>query len=71
LFTETIIHPREIMDIRQLSEYLGISTDKASEYAASGKLPAFKLGNRWRFKRSLVDQWITAQCAEEMEKKTV
>ena len=43
---------REVMDIRQASDYLGISPDTLYKYASEGFVPAFKLGNRWRFKRS-------------------
>ena len=50
--------PREVMDIRQASEYLGISGDTLYRYASEGFIPAFKLGNRWRFKRSLPDAWM-------------
>jgi excisionase family DNA binding protein len=49
---------REVMDIRQASDYLGISGDTLYRYAAEGFIPAFKLGNRWRFKRSLLDAWM-------------
>ncbi|MDE1177266.1 MAG: helix-turn-helix domain-containing protein [Edaphobacter sp.] len=50
--------PREVMDIRQASEYLGISGDTLYRYASEGFIPAFKLGNRWRFKKSLLDSWM-------------
>jgi len=49
---------REVMDIRQASEYLGISPDTLYKYASEGFVPAFKLGNRWRFKRSRLDEWM-------------
>src|SRR6201984_1291617 len=49
---------REVMDIRQASEYLGISGDTLYRYASEGFIPAFKLGNRWRFKRALLDAWM-------------
>lgn len=52
----------EIMTIHDCSLYLGISEDTVYKYAAQGKLPAFKLGNRWRFKKSLLDHWIEQQC---------
>ena len=50
--------PREVMDIRQAAEYLGISGDTLYRYASEGSVPAFKLGNRWKFKRSLLDAWM-------------
>jgi excisionase family DNA binding protein len=49
---------REVMDIRQAADYLGISADSLYRYASDGIVPAFKLGNRWRFKRSLLDAWM-------------
>jgi excisionase family DNA binding protein len=49
---------REVMDLRQAAEYLGISGDTMYRYASEGFIPAFKLGNRWRFKRSLLDAWM-------------
>ena len=49
---------REVMDIRQASEYLGISGDTLYRYASEWFIPAFKLGNRWRFKKSLLDAWM-------------
>ncbi len=49
---------RELMDIRQAAEYLGVSGDTLYKYASDGFVPAFKLGNRWRFKRSLLDAWM-------------
>jgi excisionase family DNA binding protein len=52
---------REVMDIRQASDYLGISPDTLYKYASEGLVPAFKLGNRWRFKRSRLDEWMDRQ----------
>ncbi len=49
------------MDIRQASEYLGISPDTLYKYASEAFVPAFKLGNRWRFKKSRLDEWMDRQ----------
>lgn len=49
---------REVMDIRQAADYLGVSPDTLYKYSAEGFVPAFKLGNRWRFKRSRLDEWM-------------
>ena len=49
---------REVMDIRQAADYLGISGDTLYRYASEGFVPAFKLGNRWRFRKSLLDSWM-------------
>jgi excisionase family DNA binding protein len=52
---------REVMDIRQASDYLGISPDTLYKYASEAFVPAFKLGNRWRFRRSRLDEWMDRQ----------
>lgn len=67
---------REVMDIRQASDYLGISPDTLYKYASEGFVPAFKLGNRWRFKRSRLDEWMDRQSDASMaaapeESKTI
>jgi excisionase family DNA binding protein len=49
---------REVMNIRQASDYLGVSPDTLYKYVGEEKIPAFKLGNRWRFKKSRLDQWM-------------
>jgi excisionase family DNA binding protein len=49
---------REVMDIRGAADYLGISSDTLYRYASEGFVPAFKLGNRWRFRKSLMDAWM-------------
>lgn len=56
---------REVMDIRQAADYLGISGDTLYRYASEGFVPAFKLGNRWRFKKTLLDAWMDRQSGVE------
>jgi excisionase family DNA binding protein len=52
---------REVMNIRQASQYLGVSPDTLYKYVSEEKIPAFKLGNRWKFKKSLLDSWMEKQ----------
>jgi excisionase family DNA binding protein len=55
---------REVMNIRQASQYLGVSPDTLYKYVNEQKIPAFKLGNRWRFKKSKLDQWMEEKSVE-------
>ena len=55
---------REVMNIRQASQYLGVSPDTLYEYVGEQRIPAFKLGNRWRFKKSKLDQWMEDKSSE-------
>lgn len=59
---ETKTHPSDngIMDIRAAAQYLMISPDTIYKYAITGFIPAFKLGNRWRFRKSSLDEWMVS-----------
>ncbi len=60
---------REVMNIRQASQYLGVSADTLYKYVGEQKIPAFKLGNRWRFKKSRLDQWMEEKSSQLDTKK--
>ena len=62
--TGTMADSREVMNIRQASQYLGVSPDTLYKYVGEQKIPAFKLGNRWRFKKSRLDQWMEEKSSE-------
>ena len=52
---------REVMNIGQASQYLGVSPDTLYKYVSEEKIPAFKLGNRWKFKKSILDTWMESK----------
>ena len=54
---------REVMNLRETSEYLGVSAEALYKYLAEGKIPAFKLGNRWKFKKTRLDAWMEDKSA--------
>ena len=48
----------EILTIQELAEYLKLNEKTAYRLAGEGKLPGFKVGGSWRFKREDIEQWI-------------
>jgi len=50
--------PHDIMTIDELAEYLKISKSTLYKLAQEGKLPAQKIGKRWRFHRATIDEWV-------------
>ena len=56
-----MLESREVMNIRQASVYLGVSRDTLYRYIYEDRIPAFKLGNRWKFKKTVLDRWIDKQ----------
>jgi excisionase family DNA binding protein len=55
---------REVMSLRQASLYLGVSADTMYRYVSEGLVPAFKLGNRWKLRKSVLDRWMERKMIE-------
>ncbi len=55
---------REVMTVREASHYLGVSKETLYKYLLEDRVPAFRLGNRWRFKKAVLDRWMEAQSAQ-------
>lgn len=54
----------DIMTIKELAEYLKIAEKTAYRFASEGKIPGFKVGSAWRFKKEEIDAWIKRQSEE-------
>ena len=46
------------MTLQEVAEYLQLSKDMIYRLAQSGRIPASKVGNRWRFRRERIDRWM-------------
>ena len=51
----------EILTLREVAEYLKLTEKTAYRLAAEGKLPGFKVGGSWRFKRIDLEAWMEKQ----------
>ncbi len=49
---------REVMDIRELSRYLGIGKSKIYALIRARKIPASRIGRQYRFSKDVVDAWL-------------
>ena len=48
----------KILTLKEVAEYLKLAEKTAYRLAAEGKLPGFKVGGSWRFKREDMETWI-------------
>lgn len=48
----------EILTLKEVAEYLKLAEKTAYRLAAEGKLPGFKVGGSWRFRKVDIEQWI-------------
>lgn len=51
----------ELMTLPEVAKYLGLAERTIYLWAQLGRLPAFKLGSAWRFRKSEVDGWLETQ----------
>jgi excisionase family DNA binding protein len=51
----------EILTIQEVAKYLKLNEKTAYRLASEGKLPEFKVGGSWRFKRVDIERWIEEQ----------
>lgn len=52
-----------VMTVREVADYLRVNQRTVYRLAVDRKLPGFKVGATWRFKRADIDRWIDAQSA--------
>ena len=48
----------QILTIKDVAAYLKVAEKTAYRLASEGKLPGFKVGGSWRFKRKDLEAWI-------------
>jgi len=59
--------PNEMMTVGEVAGYLKLKKVTIYKHAQDGKIPCFKVGSAWRFKRDTIDKWIEKQ--ENLESK--
>ena len=46
------------VNLEDIAEYLSVSKDTVRTWMREGKLPVNKAGKRYKFKVSVVDEWV-------------
>ncbi|HEY2917755.1 MAG TPA: helix-turn-helix domain-containing protein [Candidatus Binatia bacterium] len=50
--------PEPLLTLEQVAEYLNVDKFTVYRLLADKELPAFKVGNQWRFKRKMIENWL-------------
>jgi excisionase family DNA binding protein len=50
--------PEQLLTLEQVAEYLNVDKFTVYRLLADRELPAFKVGNQWRFKRKMIENWL-------------
>jgi excisionase family DNA binding protein len=58
LAMEELKMPEQLLTLEQVAEYLNVDKFTVYRLLSDKDLPAFKVGNQWRFKRKLIENWL-------------
>ena len=47
-----------IMTVKEVAEYLRLHESSIYRLSIQGKIPAYKVGRSWRFKKDMIDEWL-------------
>lgn len=61
----------EIMTVREVAEYLKMNARTIYKLAREGKIPAVKFASQWRFKRSVINDWLELEMRKFSSKRLV
>ena len=50
--------PEQLLTLEQVAKYLNVDKFTVYRLLSDKELPAFKVGNQWRFKRRLIENWL-------------
>jgi excisionase family DNA binding protein len=60
-----------LLDADQVARYLKVDKFTVYRLISQKKIPAFKVGNQWRFKRKMIDAWLSKNSnLENLEEDT-
>jgi excisionase family DNA binding protein len=53
----------EIMTVEDVAKYLKVKPQTVYKWAQDGQIPGTKLGKEWRFRRSILNEWLDVSIA--------
>jgi excisionase family DNA binding protein len=57
----------KLLTIEQVASYLKIDKFTVYRLVTQKKIPAFKVGSQWRFKKKLLDDWLNKNSNQSSE----
>ena len=57
---------KEIMTVRQVAKYFQMDEHTIYKLARSGQIPSIKIAGQWRFKKDVIDKWISEKSLERV-----
>ncbi len=51
----------DILTVKEVAQYLKVNERTIYRLATKGEIPAFRVGNSWRFKINEIENWMSEQ----------
>lgn len=61
----------QLLTVDDLAEYLQLSTKTIYRMLRRGQLPCYRVGNQWRFRKSIIDAWLEQDSEATTEARAV
>ena len=52
------MHPKQYLTVDEVARRFGVNATTVYRLVQRGKLPAFKIGNQWRFSERRLEEWV-------------
>jgi excisionase family DNA binding protein len=56
-----------LLTTEQVAEYLRVDKFTVYRLVTQGKMPAYKVGNQWRFKKRMIEDWLKKHMNTEFD----
>ncbi len=57
-----------LMSVHEMAEYLNVNISTIYMWSQKGQMPALKIGNLWRYRRSEIDAWLNERRSPRVER---
>ena len=70
LFKAVAANQHTMLTLREAASYLRIPGHSLEQLAQDGEIPGFLIDGRWRFSKSVVDEWLNSQQQLQLRKES-
>jgi excisionase family DNA binding protein len=61
----------DILTLKELSDLLRVCPSTVYKLVREGKIPSFRVGNEWRFRRDVILRWIAERSSAAQQVRKV
>jgi excisionase family DNA binding protein len=59
-----MVADHELLTVKEVSQILQVHPTTLYKMVRAGKIPSFRIGSDWRFRKDLLERWIAEQTVD-------